>query len=77
MSQDLVSYPIDDLANGSRRSDEDWLHAWHHERHTRCQETLLRHLYWACEKDIYRLSRRNDFQDEDHELLLDKSDPSE
>ncbi|XP_023702681.1 probable insulin-like peptide 7 [Cryptotermes secundus] len=57
------------------RSDDDWLHAWHQERHARCQEALLRHLYWACEKDIYRLSRRNDFQDQQHDLLLDKNDP--
>ncbi|PSN45470.1 putative insulin-like peptide 7 [Blattella germanica] len=38
----------------------------------RCQEMLLRHLYWACEKDIYRLSRRNGFQDLQ---LLDKYNP--
>ncbi|KDR22481.1 probable insulin-like peptide 7 isoform X2 [Zootermopsis nevadensis] len=57
------------------RSDDDWLNVWHQEHHTRCQETLLRHLYWACEKDIYRLSRRNDNQDQGIEFLQGKSDP--
>jgi hypothetical protein len=32
---------------------------WHQETHSRCREKLIRHLYWACEKDIYRLSRRS------------------
>ncbi|XP_069696077.1 probable insulin-like peptide 7 [Periplaneta americana] len=56
------------------RSEEDWENAWHRERHTRCQETLLRHLYWACEKDIYRLSRRNDYQQKEN-LFLDEGEP--
>nr|CAD7202890.1 unnamed protein product [Timema douglasi] len=42
------------------RSDAEWENVWHNERHTRCRANLLKHLYWACEKDIYRLSRRND-----------------
>ncbi|CAG2061721.1 unnamed protein product, partial [Timema podura] len=41
-------------------SDAEWENVWHNERHTRCRANLLKHLYWACEKDIYRLSRRND-----------------
>lgn len=63
------------IVNGWCRTDEDWLNAWHQERHARCQETLLRHLYWACEKDIYRLSRRNAYEDQQQEFLLGKSDP--
>lgn len=43
-----------------RRSKSEWEEAWHRERYSRCRETLLRHLYWACEKDIYRLTRRTD-----------------
>ncbi|KAJ3666452.1 hypothetical protein Zmor_001894 [Zophobas morio] len=42
------------------RSQSDWEEAWHKEKYTRCRETLIRHLYWACEKDIYRLTRRSD-----------------
>ncbi|XP_026469769.1 probable insulin-like peptide 7 [Ctenocephalides felis] len=41
------------------RSDEDWGDAWHKETHSRCREHLMRHMYWACEKDIYRISRRS------------------
>ncbi|XP_046748804.1 probable insulin-like peptide 7 [Diprion similis] len=41
------------------RSRADWENAWHRETHARCRETLLRHLYWACEKDIYGVSRRS------------------
>nr|BBI47311.1 insulin-like peptide 4 [Gnatocerus cornutus] len=42
------------------RSQSDWEEAWHKEKYTRCRETLIRHLYWACEKDIYRLTRRSE-----------------
>uniref|UniRef100_A0A336LZN9 CSON009057 protein n=1 Tax=Culicoides sonorensis TaxID=179676 RepID=A0A336LZN9_CULSO len=41
------------------RSPDDWATIWHKEFHSRCREKLIRHLYWACEKDIYRLTRRN------------------
>lgn len=41
------------------RSADDWAKVWHTENHSRCRERLIRHLYWACEKDIYRLTRRN------------------
>lgn len=41
------------------RSPDDWAKVWHTENHSRCRERLIRHLYWACEKDIYRLTRRN------------------
>lgn len=44
------------------RSQSDWEENWHKEKFTRCRETLIRHLYWACEKDIYRLTRRSDPQ---------------
>ncbi|XP_058462237.1 probable insulin-like peptide 7 [Malaya genurostris] len=45
----------------SERTQADWEKVWHQESHSRCREKLIRHLYWACEKDIYRISRRNDF----------------
>uniref|UniRef100_A0A1B0BQ98 Insulin-like domain-containing protein n=1 Tax=Glossina palpalis gambiensis TaxID=67801 RepID=A0A1B0BQ98_9MUSC len=40
-------------------SQSDWENVWHHETHSRCRDKLVRQLYWACEKDIYRLTRRN------------------
>ncbi|XP_060524822.1 probable insulin-like peptide 7 [Cylas formicarius] len=43
-----------------QRTHSDWQNAWHKEKYTRCRETLIKHLYWACEKDIYRLTRRTD-----------------
>ncbi|KAJ8916968.1 hypothetical protein NQ315_008368 [Exocentrus adspersus] len=42
------------------RTHSDWKNAWHKEKYSRCRETLIRHLYWACEKDVYRLTRRSD-----------------
>lgn len=45
------------------RSHSDWKDAWHKEKYARCRETLIRHLYWACEKDIYRLTRRSPAND--------------
>lgn len=48
------------LNNFCVRSQSDWEEAWHKEKYTRCRETLIKHLYWACEKDIYRLTRRSD-----------------
>ncbi|XP_049820865.1 probable insulin-like peptide 7 [Aethina tumida] len=42
------------------RSKSEWQTAWHKEKYSRCRDTLVRHLYWACEKDIYRLTRRTD-----------------
>uniref|UniRef100_A0A1I8MZU7 Insulin-like domain-containing protein n=1 Tax=Musca domestica TaxID=7370 RepID=A0A1I8MZU7_MUSDO len=44
-----------------QRSPEDWENVWHSESHSRCRDKLLRHMFWACEKDIYRLTRRNQF----------------
>ncbi|XP_062139739.1 probable insulin-like peptide 7 [Drosophila sulfurigaster albostrigata] len=41
------------------RSQSDWEDVWHRETHSRCRDKLVRQLYWACEKDIYRLTRRN------------------
>lgn len=43
----------------TQRTSNDWEKVWHHETHSRCREKIVRHLIWACEKDIYRLSRRN------------------
>lgn len=40
-------------------SQSDWENVWHQEKHSRCRDKLVRQLYWACEKDIYRLTRRN------------------
>lgn len=40
-------------------SQSDWENVWHQETHSRCRDKLVRQLYWACEKDIYRLTRRN------------------
>lgn len=39
-------------------SRTDWEKVWHQESHTRCREKLLRHLFWACDNDIYRMERR-------------------
>lgn len=50
----------------NERSKTDWEKVWHHESHSRCREKLIRHLYWACEKDIYRLSRRNGFKQDEN-----------
>lgn len=41
------------------RTRSDWEKVWHQESHSRCRDKLVRHLYWACEKDIYRLARRS------------------
>ncbi|XP_053669475.1 probable insulin-like peptide 7 [Anopheles marshallii] len=43
----------------SERTRADWEKVWHQESHSRCRAKLIRHLYWACEKDIYRISRRS------------------
>ncbi|KAL3279470.1 hypothetical protein HHI36_016980 [Cryptolaemus montrouzieri] len=40
------------------KSHSDWREAWHKEKYVRCRETLIKHLYWACENDIYRITRR-------------------
>lgn len=40
------------------RTYADWARIWHQESHSRCREKLVRHLDWACEKDIYKLTRR-------------------
>ncbi|XP_046801346.1 probable insulin-like peptide 7 [Lucilia cuprina] len=42
-----------------QRTNSDWEDVWHSETHSRCRDKLVRQLYWACEKDIYRLTRRN------------------
>ncbi|XP_055640740.1 probable insulin-like peptide 7 [Toxorhynchites rutilus septentrionalis] len=56
------------------RTRADWEKVWHQESHSRCREKLIRHLYWACEKDIYRISRRND-QPEVVPAMIDASNP--
>lgn len=43
----------------TQRNKNDWEKVWHQESHSRCRNKIERHLFWACEKDIYRLSRRN------------------
>lgn len=42
-----------------QRTRADWEKVWHQESHSRCHDSLIRHMYWACGKDIYRISRRN------------------
>lgn len=49
------------------RTYADWARIWHQESHSRCREKLVRHLDWACEKDIYKLTRRNN-EDGDGDL---------
>ena len=41
------------------RTYADWARIWHQETHSRCREKIQRHLEVACEKDIYKLTRRN------------------
>lgn len=42
-----------------QRTRADWEKVWHQESHSRCHDSLIRHMFWACGKDIYRISRRN------------------
>ncbi|XP_055710013.1 probable insulin-like peptide 7 [Phlebotomus papatasi] len=66
----LLDLPENGLANQDdalelifrQRTQSDWERVWHHESHSRCRERLVRHLFWACEKDIYRLTRRNSME---------------
>jgi len=46
---------------------------WHQETHSRCRDKLVRQLYWACEKDIYRLTRRNKKRTGNDEAWIKKS----
>ncbi|XP_017055067.1 probable insulin-like peptide 7 [Drosophila ficusphila] len=55
------------------RSQSDWENVWHQETHSRCRDKLVRQLYWACEKDIYRLTRRNRKRTGNDEAWLKKS----
>ncbi|KAH8235572.1 hypothetical protein KR032_002671 [Drosophila birchii] len=55
------------------RSQSDWENVWHQEAHSRCRDKLVRQLYWACEKDIYRLTRRNKKRTGNDESWLKKS----
>lgn len=41
------------------RTESDWQQHWHHESYSKCRNNLVRHLYWACEKDIYKMTRRS------------------
>ncbi|XP_017484592.1 PREDICTED: probable insulin-like peptide 7 [Rhagoletis zephyria] len=56
------------------RSQSEWENVWHQETHSRCRDKLIRQLYWACEKDIYRLTRRNRKRTED-ETMHKRSKP--
>nr|CAD7575458.1 unnamed protein product [Timema californicum] len=60
LREEIIAICAGDRVQQVRGSDAEWENVWHNERHTRCRANLLKHLYWACEKDIYRLSRRND-----------------
>ncbi|CAG2165757.1 unnamed protein product [Oppiella nova] len=44
----------------SLRSDEDWRHIWHSEKHKRCYQDLIDHMEWVCDKDIYKLRKKRD-----------------
>ncbi|CAG2123523.1 unnamed protein product, partial [Medioppia subpectinata] len=44
----------------SLRSDEDWRHIWHSEKHKRCYQDLVDHMEWVCDKDIYKLRKKRD-----------------
>ncbi|XP_067641649.1 probable insulin-like peptide 7 [Eurosta solidaginis] len=57
------------------RSQSDWENVWHQETHSRCRDKLIRHLYWACEKDIYRLTRRNRKRIDDEDVIHKRSKP--
>ncbi|XP_049311021.1 probable insulin-like peptide 7 [Bactrocera dorsalis] len=56
------------------RSQSDWENVWHQETHSRCRDKLIRQLFWACEKDIYRLTRRNRKRT-DNEAMHKRSKP--
>lgn len=64
--------PLEAMFNS--RSKDEWEKVWHVENHSRCRDKLVRHLYWACEKDIYRLSRRNGGKVE--ESIQKRADPT-
>lgn len=62
-SVDLIcALPLETMF--TQRSQTDWERIWHHESHSKCRDNLIKHLHWACEKDIYRLSRRNTINDD-------------
>ncbi|KAK9879182.1 hypothetical protein WA026_004030 [Henosepilachna vigintioctopunctata] len=58
-----------------QRSHSDWRDAWHKEKYVRCRETLIKHLYWACENDIYRITRRRPTKRFDYTLKNDLEYP--
>ncbi|TDG38965.1 hypothetical protein AWZ03_014614 [Drosophila navojoa] len=63
--------------NGNVRSSQsDWENVWHRETHSRCRDKLIRQLYWACEKDIYRLTRRNRKRGGDETWVKSSSNPA-
>lgn len=41
-----------------QRTDTEWRQNWHQETYSKCRNNLVRHLFWACEKDIYKMERR-------------------
>ncbi|XP_054718641.1 probable insulin-like peptide 7 [Uloborus diversus] len=40
------------------RNADDWRSVWFTERHRRCYNDLVRHMDWACDKDIYAVRKK-------------------
>ncbi|KAI1299390.1 putative insulin-like peptide 7 [Halotydeus destructor] len=45
------------------RSDDEWRNLWHVEKHRRCYQDLENHMRWVCDKDIYKMNKK---QSRDH-----------
>ncbi|XP_023237654.1 probable insulin-like peptide 7 isoform X1 [Centruroides sculpturatus] len=41
------------------RSFEEWKNHWHDEKYRRCYHQIPSHIKLACEKDIYRVEKKN------------------
>lgn len=57
------------------RNEDEWKSAWHSEKHVRCRDQLRGHIYWACEKDIYRLDKKPKASDPQLPLLVPFGSP--
>nr|CAH7740270.1 unnamed protein product [Callosobruchus chinensis] len=76
ISETALQSDLEDLDLVFReRTHSDWKDAWHKERFSRCRETLVKHLFWACEKDIYRLTRRSQPRDTDIDVRFPWQSP--
>lgn len=52
------------------RTPSDWERLWHQEKHARCKESIIKHMKWACDKDIYRITRRSGISNLDGKFKL-------